>query len=259
MSSTSTIEPTRWGEREIRGPVHQFREDLLLRRFGPMFAQGRILDAGCGSGSLALALCQRGLRVEAVELSEPFTRLLQKKIGAAGLSRRLSIARASVMRLPFGDGEFDGLVCGEVLEHLDPKWGGDRAAVAEFFRVLKPGSPCVISVPLNQGQWDHSDQWAGHVKRYDRRELIQLFEDAGFAVEDVRVWGFPLGRLYHRFLFAPWLRRSGGPRKREKEGLGARAAGNNLATKAVATALRFDELFDRFPWGRGAVLAARRP
>ncbi len=219
----------------------------------------RVLDAGCGSGSLALDLCRKGFDVTAFEYSEEFTNLLRQKIIGLRLEKRMSICRGSATALAYGGERFDGLVCGEVLEHLSPELGGDEAAVREFHRVLRPGAPCVASVPLNPKLWDHSDEWAGHVKRYTRVQFFELFSRCGFQVEEVRVWGFPLGRIYHRLLFAPWLLKTAGQQAQVRDKrLDTRAAGRAGLVELAAGLLRVDELFWRWPWGRGMVLCARR-
>lgn len=253
------VEQTDWGESEIRGPVHLFRERLLMRQFRPLLNQGTVLDAGCGSGSLALDLCAAGYQVEAVEDAEAFVETVRKKVQALGWQERLRVQRASVTQLPFDDSTFDGLVCGEVLEHVLPEDGGDEAAVQQFRRVLKPGGVLIASVPLNPRLWDYSDDWARHVKRYERGEFVSLFEEQGFVMEKVCVWGFPFGRLYHRLLFAPWLLRTRGQAVDEREERADTRMGRHLwVVESIAWLLQFDELFARWPWGRGIVVAARR-
>lgn len=253
------IQPTPWGETEIRGPVHLFRERLLMRLFAPRLEEGRVLDAGCGSGSLALELARGGFQVEALERSSEFVAMVRHKIARYGNESRITVHQGSVTNLPFDDATFDGAVCGEVIEHVLPEDGGDVGAIAELARVLKPGAPVVASVPLNQKLWDDADEWAGHVKRYGRDEFADLFRQAGFEIEAVRVWGFPLGRIYHRLLFGPWVRHTAEltPEERD-ERADTRAARNPALVEVVAGVLRFDELFARWPWGRGVMVAGRR-
>ena len=73
------VAKTNLGESEIRWPVHLFRERLLMRLLRRLLPSGEVLDAGCGSGSLALDLCAAGYSVEAVEHSEEFVALVEAK------------------------------------------------------------------------------------------------------------------------------------------------------------------------------------
>lgn len=255
-----TIRPTPWGQSEIRGPVHLFRERLLLRQFLELAPEGaRVLDAGCGSGSFAMDLQRAGFRVDALERSSEFVEMVRHKSARYGVESRISVHQGSVTQLPFDDAAFDAAVCGEVLEHVLPDDGGDEAAIAELHRVLKPQAPIVISVPLNPKLWDDSDVWAGHVKRYTRSDVTGLLQAAGFCVHDVRTWGFPLGRMYHKLLFGPWIKKTAAM---DPDDTAARsdtkAAGNRQLVEAVAWMFRFDELFGRTNLGRGIVVSARR-
>ena len=68
-----------------------------------------------------------------------------------------------------------------------------------------------------------------------------------------------MGRLYHRFLFAPWLARTAEQELASREArVDTRAGRSRILAEAVALLLRFDELFARLAWGRGIVLCARR-
>ena len=258
--STDTIQPTPWGQSEIRGPVHLFRERLLLRQLCALMPDsGRVLDAGCGSGSLAMDLQKEGFRIDAIEHSEEFVELVHHKAARYGSESRVQVQQGSVTEMPFGDGVFDGAVCGEVLEHILLEDGGDVAAVAELHRVLKRQAPLVVSVPLNPKLWDDADVWAGHVKRYRREELVALLEGAGFAIHDIRTWGFPLGRIYHRLLFGPWVRRTASmDAEQRNQRSDTKAASNRQLVEAVAGLFRIDELFSRFALGRGIVVSARK-
>jgi len=185
--------------------------------------------------------------------------MVQHGMARYGSESRMTVQQGSVAHMPYGDASFDGLVCGEVLEHVGPDQGGDVAAVREFHRVLRPGGACAVSVPLNPDLWDDSDVWAGHVKRYRRDDLVGLFMGEGFEVVETRVWGFPLGRLYHRLLFSSWVQRIAGNGGEEgRSHWGSRAVGNRRLVDLVARALQFDELFSHRTWGRGIVLSGRK-
>jgi len=56
-----------------------------------------------------------------------------------------------------------------------------------------------------------------------------------------------------------WLRRTAGQERGARERrLDTRAAGKEWLAELAAGLLRLDELFWRWPWGRGMVLCARR-
>jgi SAM-dependent methyltransferase len=60
-----------------------------------------------------------------------------------GRRHRPRPVRGSAYALPFEDGTFDRVVAAEVLEHLPQ----DERAMAELFRVLKPGGLIAVTVP----------------------------------------------------------------------------------------------------------------
>ncbi len=85
---------------------------------------------------------------------------------------------------------FDAMICIHVLEHVDD----DRGAMAEMYRVLKPGGWSLISVPIRLDQKTYEDATittpaarkaafgeTSHV-RYYGRDLVDRLEATGFHV-----------------------------------------------------------------------------
>ena len=98
----------------------------------------RILDAGCGSGALSAALCDRGAVVTGIDASARMLALARRRLGD---NVALHVADLSD-RLPFADAAFDDVVASLVLHYLED-WG---PTLAELRRVLRPGGRLIASV-----------------------------------------------------------------------------------------------------------------
>ena len=251
MADTPKIE---WGSREIKGPTHSYRERLMLQRLLNHTDSGIALDAGCGTGSLAIELTERGFRVYGIEYSFAGLRHLAQKADLRGLRSVISIAQSTAEIIPFRSNFFDAIVCGEVLEHLED----DSAAVAGFRRMLKPGGICFVTVPANPDLWTFCDEYAGHYRRYTKEALTELFESNGFRLLRLDNWGFPLGRLYQRFVFRPYMRRQQGRKPSQGLPTGQRSRSIDALTPLVAAVFRLDNLFLWGDWGVGYLLTAQR-
>jgi SAM-dependent methyltransferase len=107
--------------------------DALLDAAG-VTAGTRVLDAGTGTGTAALAALGRGARVCAVDADAGMV--------AAARERGIGARVAVLPELPFADGEFDAAVGNFVLNHV----GRPRAALAELRRVLKPGGRIALTL-----------------------------------------------------------------------------------------------------------------
>ena len=104
----------------------------------------RLLDVGCGVGAITAYLGDR-LRVGEVCGVD----IAGERVEAA---RRAGVeaypCELNEEALPFPDGHFDAVFCGEVIEHLvDPDHMLD-----EIGRVLAPGGVCVLTTP-NLASW----------------------------------------------------------------------------------------------------------
>jgi ubiquinone/menaquinone biosynthesis C-methylase UbiE len=103
----------------------------------------RILDVGCGNGSLTFALA------ETVELSEiiaiDYSALFVEEATRLNSNPRIKIRQADACDLPFEDGSFDRALSLLVL-HFVPE---AAKAVSEMRRVVRPGGTVAAAV------WDH--------------------------------------------------------------------------------------------------------
>ena len=111
-----------------------FREHPL-----PLEDDARLLDAGCGTGLLTLALLRtlsRPAHITAIDLSASS---LQKARQVAeqelrGRPHRVRFMQANLLALPFADETFDFIATSGALEYVSLRDG-----LRELARVLKPG------------------------------------------------------------------------------------------------------------------------
>ena len=107
--------------------------------------------------------------VTGVELSDTSAELARER--GAG-----EVIEGSVLEMPFEAGSFELAASLDVIEHLDD----DLAALRELRRVVAPGGTLLITVPAYQWLWSGHDEINHHHRRYTRRTLQQVGEQAGW-------------------------------------------------------------------------------
>jgi len=158
----------------------------LVRRLMRGVAAGRALDVGPGSGGNASVLRDLGWEVTAVEMNATAAELTAQ--------RGLAVARGDARHLPVRDESVDLVISTDVWEHIEE----DDEVAAESFRVLRPGGRLLVAVPAGRALWSGHDVALGHVRRYERPDLVGLVTAAGFVIHDVRSWNVllrPIARV----------------------------------------------------------------
>ena len=145
----------------------------LLRDAAAGRPDARLLDCGCGTGA-NLALLDTFGRAYGFDLTEVGLRIGRE-------SGRTRLARASVTAVPFPSAAFDIVTSFDVLYSLAD--ADEQAAIAEMYRLLKPGGFAIINVAaMRVLRGDHS-VLSREVRRYSRHDLRTRLERAGFLVK----------------------------------------------------------------------------
>jgi len=135
-----------------------------------------LLDVGCGRGQILAAMRRRfpAAVLAGGELLDTALQLARPRLPG------IDLYQIDARKLPF-DREFDVVTSCDVLEHIDE----DADVAREFFRSVVPGGGVIVTVPQHRWLWSAVDTYSHHRRRYERRQLVDLMQRAGFVVERV--------------------------------------------------------------------------
>ena len=158
----------------------------------------RLLDVGCGPGSITRGLAERVApgEVIGIDLSRETLAAARDEAVARGVTN-LRYEEASVYQLPYADASFDVAYAHQVFQHLKEP----AAALREILRVLRPGGLIgVRDVDWGTASYWPTDPWIDrfietHFKTWYRnggeprmgRHLRALFNAA--AVDNLEITG----------------------------------------------------------------------
>ena len=169
---------------------------------------GLVVDLGCGTAGLTVALARRGWPTVGVDIGLRWLVVAQQRLRETGSSAQLVCA--SARRLPFGSGTARGIIANDLIEHVDEP----REVVREMGRALAAGAPIIITAnnrfaPLPEPQmrlwgvgylprrwqrryvsWRRQDTHPYRIALPSARELSDMLTRAGFI--DVRTAPAPL-------------------------------------------------------------------
>lgn len=105
----------------------------------PLEDNAQILDAGCGTGLLTLAMLRmlaRPAQITAIDLSASSLQKARQAVAGVlpGRPHRVRFLQANLLALPFADRTFDFIATSGALEYVSLREG-----LGELARVLKPG------------------------------------------------------------------------------------------------------------------------
>lgn len=151
----------------------------------------KILDIGCGVGSLSFYLSHHGAVVLGIDVSEraialaKYTQIQTKSSSVKFIQSSLSgtgDSNAPTKQIPSG---FDMILCTEVIEHIK----NDSQLLSDCNSKLRKDGKLILTTQRNDGllyklgYFSRHDRLVGHVRRYDPEKLVKLIEQNGFKIE----------------------------------------------------------------------------
>ena len=226
---------------------HGFRRFVtpLLERAVRDRPAAAILDCGCGTGH-NLRLLRRYGRAVGIDLTAS---------GLAHAHRRgeRAVAQASAVALPFEAASFDLVTSFDVIYSLPDD--AEAAALAEMFRVTRPGGHLVINVAAMALLRGNHSVLSGEVRRYSRSSLTDRLRGAGF---EIRNMSYTNAAILPVVAAVRLLQRISGHKESSQE-ISIPPAAVNLALTGVlrveAAALRIVDM----PFGSSLLALAQRP
>jgi SAM-dependent methyltransferase len=147
---------------------------------------GRILEAGCGTAQLVVALNAKGYRCFGTDFAINTLRKAQELTGP------LELFSSDLTAVGVMDGVFDAIISIGVVEH---RREGPEPFLDEKQRIMRPGGVLLISVPYFNPlrQWRAGrGAYQGDVSGYEfyqyaypREEFLNFLKKAGFEIEAI--------------------------------------------------------------------------
>jgi ubiquinone/menaquinone biosynthesis C-methylase UbiE len=117
---------------------------LVQRMTRDIPRDGRVLEAGAGTGRFTLPMIHSGFRPIATDVNESLLDALRGRLKAEGVEDACTVQNESIFQLSFPEAQFDFIYC----FHVIPRFlcfDDQKQAIGELSRVLKPGGKLLFN------------------------------------------------------------------------------------------------------------------
>jgi ubiquinone/menaquinone biosynthesis C-methylase UbiE len=150
----------------------------------PVSRGAKILDAGCGTGLLTLALLRSlhfPVSITALDLSATSISAARKAVAESpGRTRDVTFAEGNLLSLPFSDNSLDLVVTSGALEYVPLGEG-----MAELSRVIAPGGH-LLHIPCRPSPATTFLEILFRFKKHPRNEVLKQTEQRFRMVHEFR-------------------------------------------------------------------------
>ncbi len=146
------------------------------------YLKGRILEIGCGIGNFTKSLQDFG-EVYTIDIREDYVEKTREF-----LSKKVHVGLGDIEKGKyfFDHTKFNTEVCINVLEHIKD----DKKALKNLYNLLESDGYLILIVPCHPTLYGEIDRSIGHFRRYTKKNLEIMLEEAGFKIIKCRRLNF---------------------------------------------------------------------
>lgn len=162
-------------------PRYLFRRHEVVKRIRPASS---FLEIGPGNLNLSRELLLFFHNGTLIDYNEKTETLFQKL--PQSTRNRLKLIISDFSSHDF-QSKFDCIIACEVLEHVQH----DQEFVHAMSKLLNNNGQLILSVPSRKKYWSTHDEIVGHLRRYEKNEIIELLNVNKFSNIEIISYGFP--------------------------------------------------------------------
>jgi SAM-dependent methyltransferase len=171
----------------IPAPNFMLRRNAILDAISNL-KPGKLIEIGFGTGVCTYEFYRRGYECTGYEIEEKSIKFANALFNTE--KERNIDFRGEIFESDYGS--YDYLAVFEVLEHIK----NDREMLEGWSKLLKSDGRIIVSVPAKMKYYSYLDKVSGHVRRYERDELVELLEASGYKIETLFCLGFPFSNIF---------------------------------------------------------------
>lgn len=152
--------------------------------------EGKILEIGSGIGNISSCFLKDKQAIFLSDIRKNYLDYL--KVNFSRESTLEGIQHLNLVHPQFEEtyqdllGQFNGVFALNVVEHIEE----DGVAIANCYKLLKPGGRLVILVPAYQSLYNGFDTALEHYRRYNKTSLTNLFQENNFEIAHTQYFNF---------------------------------------------------------------------
>jgi len=148
------------------------------------------IEIGPGEGKLANKLCSLGYKGIGVDFSDEVIESLSSNMSKYIKEGRYKIINKDFIKEDIGI-KADLTFSIMVMEHIED----DLKFLKRMKNITNKNGIVLIGVPGRKKNWGIEDEVSGHYRRYDRKDLLELFDKSGFKEFNVNSVGVPISNI----------------------------------------------------------------